>query len=211
MTRPVRLIAFTGRKGSGKNTAARFAGDKFGGGEFAFADALKNACRMIWGLSHEQVHGNQKEFVDPTWGLTPRFIMQRFGTEVGRSIHRNTWIINTLGMRIPAWWKAGVGVAYITDCRFENECAAVQQAGGVVIRIVRSVGNESWFLRFLRRWPRVRTWWLVWVLGEHPSEAAIDTLPADFEIVNDKELADFRREVEWIVGGVLRVGKNFGR
>ena len=49
---------------------------------FNFADPLKNAIGEIFGFSYEQLHGKEKEIVDPFWGVTPRELFQKIGTEL---------------------------------------------------------------------------------------------------------------------------------
>lgn len=69
--------------------------------------------------------------------LTPRKLLQLVGTEGGRKIiHPNVWINATLSSydSTKNW--------IITDVRFANEADAIRNAGGVVIRIDRSLGER---------------------------------------------------------------------
>lgn len=174
--RKVGLIGFAGRKGSGKDLAAKLMIEEFGGSRVAFADELKECCGRIWNLTHEQLHGGLKEVVDDRWGLTPREIMQRFGTEVARSIHPDTWIKNVIEVQIPskvAFFGDRATRFYISDVRFPNECAAIQAAGGHVIRIERPASSTLAY-------------------SDHPSETEIDDLPVDAMVLNNGSIRELR-------------------
>lgn len=78
-----------------------------------------------------------------TWSpddyMTAREVMQYFGTEICRKMYGNTWSHSTVN-RIQA---EDPGIAIITDCRFPNEVQAIKDAGGVVIRLTRSVYSQD--------------------------------------------------------------------
>lgn len=170
-----KIIGFTGLKGSGKDTAAQMTGGQM----FAFASELKATARKWYGLSWEQVYGDQKEVVDPKWGLTPREIMQRLGTEVARSIHPETWTRYLLDDRIPAVMAIVLGpprLAVITDVRFPNEVSAIHERGGHVIRINRLAAATNQY-------------------SAHESESHIRGLMVDYDIDNNGTLDELRSEV----------------
>jgi hypothetical protein len=172
------ILGFTGRRGHGKNTAAK----QLGGAEFSFAAELKRTAKRWYGLSEAQVNGSleDKETVDPRWGITPREIMQKLGTEVAREIHPDTWLRFTLDQEIPpAMARSGNRIACITDVRFRDECEAIQARGGRVLRIVN---------------PRLE---VGGVFSQHASEIEIDELPVDAEIINDGSIWELRNKVLW--------------
>lgn len=133
---PRTIIAFTGLAGAGKSTAAAHLVSRHGFQRVRFAGPLKSMMAAL-GLSQEQIEGSEKETPCALLGgKTPRYAMQTIGTEWGRDlIDSNLWI--------RAWQSAlakvptGVGVV-VDDCRFPNEAAAVQAAGGILVRIERS-------------------------------------------------------------------------
>lgn len=140
------LIGLVGMKRSGKDTTADFILKHLGdalerdGGKavkLAFAGKLKTIARDLYDLTEEQTNGPTeiKEAVIPEWGLSPRQIMQRLGTEVARSIHPETWIRYTMRQAVD-FRESGLAVV-ITDVRFRNEAQAVREAGGWVIRVIR--------------------------------------------------------------------------
>ena len=136
-----RLIAFTGRAGSGKSTAAdalrlhRWQCVKF-------ATPLKSMLTEMYAyldLSPEQikerVEGSLKEVPDPCLGgQTPRHAMQTLGTEWGRDlIAKDIWI-EAWRQRVFGFLSRGIDVV-CDDCRFEDEAQAVRDLGGHVVEI----------------------------------------------------------------------------
>ena len=138
----VPVIAIMGAKYSGKSLIADALVSR-GFKQFAFADKVKEAVMLIYGLSHDQVYGDLKEIVDARYGISPRFIMQRFATEVCRSIHPDTWVM-ALEQDVLRW---GQGRRYpemgivIDDLRFPNETEYIKRWGGQIWEVVRT-GND---------------------------------------------------------------------
>lgn len=123
---------------SGKDTFAGLLA-RYGFRSLAFADPLKSAARELFGLSGTQLFGDAKELVDEFWGLTPRNIMQRLGTEAMRREFGDDFWVRALRRRIDTQ-ESNVGrelLWVITDVRFINEAVAVQSWGGKVLRIDR--------------------------------------------------------------------------
>lgn len=165
MTRP--LIAFAGPMYSGKTTAAKVL-EREGFQRIRFAGPLKAMC-LAFGLSRDQVDGGLKEVpADMICGKTPRFFMQRLGTEFGRElIGDDLWLrafrhrVDTLPRDVPV---------VVDDARFPNEFAIIREMGGIVVYIDRD-GCKT---------------------GEHASEQ-FDLYP-DYRIYNG-DLKVFQREV----------------
>jgi len=131
------ILAFSGRKQSGKDTSANFlldlAPDKVK--LYSFAYQLKRVAHEVFGLTKEQCWGNNEskdEFVEHV-GMTARQLMQRIG-DVFRKIDPDVWVKSCLN-QIKA---EKLPFAIITDCRFPNEVRAVKKAGGKVIRFTRA-------------------------------------------------------------------------
>jgi hypothetical protein len=190
------IIGICGRKRHGKDSVGRILRDINGFQLTAFADPVKRVAMDVYGLSWEQCYGDgpEKERIDPNWDLSPRVIMQRIGTEVGRSIHPDTWIKHTLNNIRSAADGAGfverddIGRRFnripppvastlwvVTDVRFPNEADAIRAIGGCVVKVVRpSLGVST---------------------DEHPSETSVDLIEADVNIINDGTLNDLRDQV----------------
>jgi len=141
------LLAFSGLKGSGKDTAAKVLIEEYGFTRIAFADALREALLVLdpWIPDASYGYGTLplSELIDDAgwdWAKNNipevRRIMQVFGTEVGRMMFGdNVWVDN-LQKRFPD--IADPESRYvITDCRFDNEVDFVRNNGGQVIWIDR--------------------------------------------------------------------------
>jgi hypothetical protein len=174
-----KIIGITGRKFSGKDTSGEFLVKNFGYERIAFADALKEGIKLIFGFSNDQVYGNKKEEKDDFWGISPREVLQFFGTEVFRTgikpilpnIGEDFWI-SVVKRKIENRLKENPDSKFvITDVRFSNEVNAIKQMGGIIIRVERNnIENNSF--------------------SNHPSEMQIDNLVVDYNIKNNstKEL-----------------------
>lgn len=143
------IIAFAGRKQSGKTTCSEFLNKIFNtlgkSKIYNFADPLKqNICMDILGLSYNQCYGTddeKNELVDCYWDnhqLSAREVMQIVGTDIFRRMKQNVWsdaIIRRIHQENP-------DMAIIADCRFPNEVETIKRAGGMVIKLTRNPHNS---------------------------------------------------------------------
>ena len=80
-----KLIGFIGRKSSGKDTSADYLIERYNYYKVAFGDPVKNVCKQLFLLSNEQLTDHTlKETIDNRWGISPRVMFQRIGTEFGQ-------------------------------------------------------------------------------------------------------------------------------
>ena len=147
------IVGISGFQGSGKDTIADYLQNIYGFKRDSFAATLKDAVAAIFGWDRELLEGRTtesrawRETVDQWWAnrlnmpnLTPRLVLQKWGTEVARkSWHDDTWIAS-LEYKLT---KAHNDIV-ITDVRFPNEIKAVKDAGGIVIRVTRGP-EPSWY------------------------------------------------------------------
>jgi hypothetical protein len=147
-----KIIAFAGRKQSGKTTCSEFVANIFEGSllgisrVYNFADPLKkDICMNILGLSHEQCYGTdiqKNEFVNCYWNgkqLTAREVMQFVGTNIFRTMQNNVWADATIKKIL----SEKMDLALIADCRFPNEVDVVKKVGGIVIKLNRNPFNSD--------------------------------------------------------------------
>ena len=93
------VIAVTGQKGSGKDTASSYLAENYNYKTYALAEPIKFIGNYLFGFSTEKDFN--KEEVDPRWGISPRQFWQYFGTELmqwevqkipGWKVGRNIWM-----------------------------------------------------------------------------------------------------------------------
>ena len=140
------IIGICGFIGSGKDTAADYLVNFHEFRRDSFAATLKDAVAAVFGWNRELLEGRTKaarewrEQVDPWWSerlqrpdLTPRLVLQLWGTEVcRRSFHDDIWIAS-----LEARLRNSKDNIVISDCRFPNEIKAIKEAGGKVIWVQR--------------------------------------------------------------------------
>jgi hypothetical protein len=145
------IIGICGFIGSGKDTAANYLVGWHGFRRDSFAGALKDAVAAVFGWDRELLEGLTtearawREQVDPWWAerlnmptLTPRWVLQHWGTEVCRQgFHDDIWIA-ALENRL----RTRAGHTVISDVRFPNEVASIRNAGGRIIWIRRGLDPE---------------------------------------------------------------------
>ena len=138
-----KIIAFAGRKQSGKTTCSQFVSNFFNSFNvkiYNFADPLKkDICMNILGLTHEQCYGedvHKNTLTNIVWEdkkLTAREVMQFVGTDLFRKMKNDVWASATIN-KIK---NDDLAIAIIADCRFPNEVEAIKNAGGYVIKLMR--------------------------------------------------------------------------
>ena len=147
------IIGFVGLIGSGKDTAADYLVNFHGFRRDSFAGTLKDAISSIFGWDRTLLEGRTtqarewREQVDPWWAerlgmpnLTPRWILQWWGTEVCRkAFHNDIWIASLEHKLLTS-----NDDIVISDVRFPNEISAIHNAGGLVVRIKRGE-DLDWF------------------------------------------------------------------
>lgn len=147
------VVGLVGFKGSGKDTAANVFVSR-GFTKDSFAAPLKDAVAQIFSWDRELIEGATeasrawREIPDPYWSaafgcdVMPRVVLQKFGTESMRDVfHDDIWV-KSLMRRIQTSSRQKF---VVSDVRFENEVQAIQELGGIIVRIRR--GDEpTWFL-----------------------------------------------------------------
>ena len=152
------IIGVCGLIGSGKGTVADILQNNHNFIKISFADSLKDAVSVVFGWDRALLEGDTtesrtwREQVDPWWAgrlgyadLTPRWVLQMWGTEVCREgFHRDIWIAS-MEKKLQDSSKNYV----IPDTRFPNEIAMIQRMDGQVWHVKR--GEEpAWVGRYLR-------------------------------------------------------------
>lgn len=187
------IIAFTGKLGSGKDTAGErmLSMVDLPGRRVSFAAPLKESAAALFDIpvsdwetykndpdvqihltaGYRDVHdlglrdGMQEPNVIRT--LTAREFLQRYGTEAHRGIFGDTFWVDQAEKKLTE--TRDDEFVYVTDARFENEGRAVRRAGGMIVRVLGD--NEE--------------------TGGHASEAGLPDGLINFVIDNDIRDDDF--------------------
>ena len=77
-----KLIAICGFKGSGKDFVANYISQVYNYEHLKISSKLKEATKILFDMSDDQIEGDKKEVIDQRWNVTPREVMQFIGTEV---------------------------------------------------------------------------------------------------------------------------------
>ena len=140
------IIGVCGFIGSGKDTVADYLTNFHGFRRESFANSLKDAVAHVFGWDRTMLEGRTKsarewrEQVDPWWAerlkmpnLTPRWILQYWGTEVCRkAFHDDIWIAS-----LENKLRNSKDDIVISDCRFPNEIKSIRSAGGQIVWVQR--------------------------------------------------------------------------
>ena len=208
------IIGFVGLIGAGKDTAADYLVNFHGFRRDSFANTLKDAVACVFGWDRTLLEGRTKEArewreqVDSWWAerlgmpnLTPRWILQYWGTEVCRkAFHDDIWIASLENkMR-----KTGDNIV-ISDVRFPNEIKAIHNAGGTVIRVIRGEEPE-WFsaAESFNRGPNGNTTWALSkhkleTLNIHASETSWIGGDIDHIVSNNSTIDDLYQQIEQLI------------
>jgi hypothetical protein len=147
------IIGVCGFIGSGKDTIADYLVNFHEFRRESFASTLKDAVAAVFGWDRTMLEGRTKEArewreqVDPWWAarldmptLTPRWVLQYWGTEVCRkAFHDDIWIAS-----LENKLRNSKDHVVISDCRFPNEISSIKNAGGQIVWVQRGALPE-WY------------------------------------------------------------------
>ena len=208
------IIGICGFIGSGKDTIADYLVNLHHFRRESFANTLKDAVAQVFGWDRTMLEGRTKqarewrEQVDPWWAerlgiphLTPRWILQQWGTEVCRkNFHDDIWIAS-----LENKLRNSRDDVVISDCRFPNEISAIRAAGGIVVRVVRGPEPEWYDAAVSRnRGPNGNSTWALSgrkleQAGIHASETAWVGTVFDAVLDNNSTLDDLYQQVKHLV------------
>ena len=140
------IIGICGFAGSGKDTTADYLVNFCHFRRESFANTLKDAVSAVFGWDRVMLEGRTKEArewreqIDTWWAerlgmptLTPRWILQYWGTEVcRRAFHDDIWIAS-----LENKLRNSKDHVVISDCRFPNEIQSIKDAGGMIVWVKR--------------------------------------------------------------------------
>ena len=174
------IIGLIGNKRVGKTTFADYLVKEYKFDTIAFADPIKEGAKVMFFLTEEQVNGELKEVVDKRYGLTPRQILQKLGTDGCRKVFGQDIWVNVL--KIALGKTKDTDNIIVSDIRFPNEALAVKEMGGHLIKIIKSdlpINKDS-----------------------HISEQLIDKIKGDSEIRNDWPIGDYYEHIDTLMSHI---------
>jgi hypothetical protein len=202
------IIGVCGFIGSGKDTIADYLTNFHGFRRESFANSLKDAVAHVFGWDRTMLEGRTKqarewrEQVDPWWAqrlnmpnLTPRWVLQYWGTEVCRkAFHDNIWIAS-----LENKLRNSTDDIVISDCRFPNEIKSIKDAGGIVIRVVRGSEPEWYQVAEYANQGLEMFQEKLKSLGIHASETAWVGTKFDYVLDNNETIDDLYTQVKSVI------------
>ena len=195
------LIGIVGLIGSGKDTVAKRLVEKHNFNRDSFAKSLKDAVSVMFNWDREMLEGNTsssrhwREQPDKYWSkqfgktITPRWVLQYFGTEVMRGqMYDGIWVDSCLGR-----YKGKDTV--ISDTRFPNEVNQIRARGGKIIRVKKGPDPE-WFVNYVEG--------NIIPKNVHSSEYLWARSEFDLIINNDGDLNDLNKSVDNMIMHLLQ-------
>ena len=171
------IIIIIGAKRSGKDTLAKYIADKYEYKIVKISEKLKKCLKILFDFSNEQLENDEKDIIDERWGLSPRKIMQFFGTEILQNkiqeilpqCNKN-FLINNFKNTIDKNKKY-----IISDLRFLHEYNALLEYNPYVILIQRD--NIKYY-------------------DNHISELEYTKIPYNIKILNNGSFTDLYDKFE---------------
>jgi hypothetical protein len=184
--------------GAGKSSAQTIVTHELEGSRvisISFADNLKRGAAEFFVLPLSCFYDAKiKEEVDDYWGISPREMLQKLGTEGMRALFGKDFWIRSM-MRSIECLKAQYAdenvTVIVSDVRFPEECDAIKSQGGLVIRIERP--NNPTYAAYLDKCKHQNAL-------PHPSETSLDEY-SDWSqvVVNEGTLEEFEDKIQLIV------------
>jgi hypothetical protein len=208
------IIGICGFIGSGKDTVADYLVNFHGFRRESFASTLKDAVSSVFGWDRTLLEGRTKEArewreqVDPWWAarldmptLTPRWVLQYWGTEVCRKgFHDDIWIAS-----LENKLRNSKDSVVISDCRFPNEIKSIRDAGGIIVWVKRGQLPEwyEWALSVNMGERGNMTWanskHKLEKAGIHASETSWVGTKFDHELDNDSTIDELYSKIRNLV------------
>lgn len=193
----MRIIALCGFIGCGKDTAAAALVKNNGYKQIAVSGVMKDCVALIFMWPRDWLDGRTeesrlwRESVDSWWSqrlniphLTPRWVLQNWGTEVVRNhFHSDIWIASLekqlLTLKEQETQTGIEQKIVISDCRFDVELESLSSIGAKVVHVQRGA-LPNW-------WQPLREKTITNVEGLHKSEWSWVTGKIDYTLPNDED------------------------
>lgn len=188
-----KILGITGQARFGKDTLADFVRDFYKEysfnkpthihvHKFGLADALKKGAEGIFKLEREELYGDMKDIEHQFWGMTPREILQKLGTECIRNVFGQDFWIRRAELEMLTQFAH---LYIIPDIRFINEAEWVRASNGLVVHIIKGPSINKSMLSDKDK--------------KHKSENVLEIYKEDLTIENNKTFTELRLKVEILV------------
>ena len=193
------IIGICGLIGSGKGTVADYLIDQHSFQKISFADKLKDAVAEMFDWPRPMLEGvtpqsrDWRERPDQFWTqelgreITPRYVLQVFGTECMRQgFYDGIWV-SLVKKRIQ---ENPTTNWVIPDTRFPNEVDMIKSIGGQVWCVKRGQ-NPQWFDDYKNNGVKPK--------DTHPSEWAWAHSDFDHTIANNDTVQVLQQNIQTII------------
>ena len=145
----IHILGLLAKSGHGKTTVAEYLVSTYGAEVRSLAGPMKRALQNVFGFSTAQLWGTQadKEATDSRYGFSPRWLLQRLGTEglrheFGEDVHVRA-LAHALEREEAARPAGAPPRLYVVDdVRFANDARFIARAGegrcGAVLKLVQT-------------------------------------------------------------------------
>jgi hypothetical protein len=202
------IIGICGFIGSGKDTIADYLVNFHEFRRDSYAGTLKDAVAAVFNWDRELLEGRTKqarewrEQIDPWWAnrlnmpnLTPRLVLQLWGTEVCRKgFHDDIWIAS-----VENKLRMSKDNIVISDCRFPNEIKSIKAAGGRVVWVKRGELPTWYIMADKANNGDIVAQTKLKELGVHVSETAWVGTEFDAVVDNNGTIEDLYNQVKSLV------------
>jgi hypothetical protein len=210
------IVGICGLIGSGKDTIADYLVNFHEFRRESFARSLKDAVAAVFGWNRDLLEGRTKESrewreqVDFWWSnrlgmkITPRWILQNWGTEVCRQgFHDDIWIAS-----LENKLRTSKDNVVISDCRFPNEINAIKNANGIILWVQRGELPEWYDIALDANKGNLNASNYMRDVGIHPSEWKWIGTEFDIIIDNNSSLNNLYNQIESIIFNRLKFSVN---
>lgn len=199
------IIGLVGFIGSGKGTVASYLVDRYNFQNISFASTLKDAVSAVFQWPRHLLEGDTKdsrlwrEEIDQWWSnrldiphLTPRWILQNWGTDILRHyFHDDIWIASLEYKLLNEDHLKFV----LSDVRFPNEIAMLNRLSGQAWWIQRGP-LPNWALNNYENFSDLHQHMTKYYPNIHSSEWSWLLSKVDHIIKNDQDISELHKKID---------------
>jgi len=153
------IIGVSGKAGHGKDSVCNLIGKEIlthtMGGVFRFADKLKEICSHVFDIPMHNLTDEEgkDEPIAHLGGITGRFVLQQFGTDVARNIYSDIWVYHyrkEVEKYLVTYGKGQTKILVLTpDMRFPNEYDCIHNMFKEIAPVAET-SSKSMLIRVVR-------------------------------------------------------------